>query len=574
MSPQKHKYHYLPERERIRQDSRLKGFWTLGHETVSGLQELMARLWPNDTFVKAQVKREVDMPLHWFLTQALEIDNAKWNAYTILWKVWVEGMENHGDGISLSSMAQTARFLDLIHTEANAMERFDHIWKYWPYRDLLTSEYESDQQLRRVLYDDFLQFGAAHPLRNYLLTHIVGRPVEILMGMGYQGGGNFPVPCDYPNGWSRSACSLTEAEQRALVREIARFLDYALPLLEERFGQKTAIDLLVEKEQGLLNFWLARNTPDVAFSVGSNFQKYYENPRLARVNARIPLKRLPLILLWSFGTESMIADDSAHVCRGGSLRSLPSFQRRDSADIVRISPRAAHILSQFTDKSSRDYYKELYRAVCMATWENSNVSDAVARYVEEHIGHGDYNDPKMKQLMLFFKRNQTELEGIRLGHLIDYLYHELSNRPDFSLKGRTVKAMLRRMEEWHNELAKLQKLEGKAESWASSGIKPYVQYENGVPTYVFIEICTQQELIVEGRVMRHCVASYIDGCIAQQYSIWSLRQETAQGKERLLTIQVNRHKAVVQACGPHNREPDKLEHKLLKNWAITAGLHI
>ena len=91
------------------------------------------------------------------------------------------------------------------------------------------------------------------------------------------------------------------------------------------------------------------------------------------------------------------------------------------------------------------------------------------------------------------------------------------------------------------------------------------KYSNMKYVYVFEEICTQQQLIVEGRVMQHYVASYIDGCMVQQYSIWSLRRETAQGKERLLTIQVNRHKVVIQACNPQNQEPNKLELKLLKN---------
>lgn len=567
MSPQKHKYHYLLERECIRQDPRLAGFWALGHDAVSSVQECMARLWPNDPIGQIRGKLNIEMPLHWFLTQKVEIIYDHWNQHPALWKLWAR-VATDDEAFGLAKLSEVALFMDLICEDGNSTKQFTD-YMHW---DLLLADSQDYQQLRTNLLNDMRQYGMLHPVRNILLFQIMARMMEPLMGMGYQGSWQGPVRVQYSNGWGRDAIDLRSTEQQALIRETARFLDCALPILCERFDLQTVLQLLLDERQGLLNFWLTRNTPQIAQSVRSDFQRYHDNPCLASVNAHMPLKRLPLLLLVAFGTESMWHSDAAHVCLGRSLRDLPTIQNgNDPNKRERLSPKAAHILGRM--RPCGDFHRDIYRAVCLAVWLHERWADVVAHnYVEE--GGGNFTDPFIKELMLFFKRNEQALEGVRLWNLIDYLKAEKLVRPDFRLRGRSVAALVRRMEAWHEELGQLRHMEELPTSWPSCGIKTYFEASDEQGLFTFSEICTQSELIEEGRTMRHCVASYIDGCIKGNYSIWSLKKASPADTQHLLTIQINRDKSIVQACGPHNRPPNKPEWQLLKNWAKIAGLRL
>jgi hypothetical protein len=569
MRPNPHKYHFLPERERIKCDPRLEGFWALGTDKVSEVQEGMARIWHSDTTLPIREKHTIEWPLYWFLTRKLEIDFDLCNKHPRLWQFICDIFIKKELG-SLKQIADIIDCLGLICTDDSNTDYFLRRFGGYMQRDFLETDlfYAKGIQLRSVLFNEMRHWGATHPMRNVLLFIIFSRKIEILTGSGYHGGA--PVAYQYPNGWGKDAISLTITEQQALVRETTRFLDYALPTLCDRLGLQTVLQLLEANEQGLLNFWLSRQAAAVAtaleVAVQSDFDCY-----LPRINAHTPLKRLPLVMLGCFGTEDTDWKDVVHVCRGRSLRSLPSVQRPGQTHGTRISSRAAHIFGQMA--GSRDYYRDLYTACCRAVWDNHDVANAVAWYVEEHIG-GGYNDPIMKELMLFFKRNEAQLEGIRLGHLIDYLYLECARRPDFSLKGRTVHSMLRRMDAWHQDLWQLRQIEDAQQEWPNSVVQAYEERHNDI-TFVFKEITTSSALIEEGRVMRHCVASYLQGCVDGRYSIWSLSKNSLNNEpKRLLTIQLNREKTVVQACGPHNDAPEKRERQLLKNWAKIAGLRL
>lgn len=266
MSPQKNKYHYLQERERIRQDPRLAGLWGLGSETIALLQEQVARLWFNDPIARPQEKKAIDMPLHWILTQKMEIDLNTWSQLPHLWEIW----SKNTDGNSLNQIVENAQFLDATFGNEVALqfyqERKIQMWRKWgAHRNLLNPEYKNDQQLRGILLADLVQYTAIHPLRNVLMYTIFDAKLESWCAINCSG-------IEYPNGWGRDAASLPISEQEALVRETARFLDYALPILNERFGLDKAMEILWHPDQGLLNYWFTRNAPEVAKSVKFMFQ--------------------------------------------------------------------------------------------------------------------------------------------------------------------------------------------------------------------------------------------------------------------------------------------------------------
>ena len=82
------------------------------------------------------------------------------------------------------------------------------------------------------------------------------------------------------------------------------------------------------------------------------------------------------------------------------------------------------------------------------------------------------------------------------------------------------------------------------------------------------ELTTSDELVDEGRVLHHCVATYIDACARRETSIWSMRCQGGLGIQRCLTIQVDPHtRTILAALGSHNSSPEPLPREILKAWA-------
>jgi hypothetical protein len=154
------------------------------------------------------------------------------------------------------------------------------------------------------------------------------------------------------------------------------------------------------------------------------------------------------------------------------------------------------------------------------------------------------------------------------------------------MKGRTLEALLRRMEEWHETLARLGK---KArQTWSPSGIEPLERVERdrlsaATCHWRIVEITESVALAEEGQIMRHCVRSYQDACVKGQTSIWSLRLTLSDDRtpRRLLTIEVNNHRrAIVQVRGKCNRSLGAMRgnrrmmyaRDVLREWA--RGRHL
>jgi FKBP-type peptidyl-prolyl cis-trans isomerase (trigger factor) len=62
---------------------------------------------------------------------------------------------------------------------------------------------------------------------------------------------------------------------------------------------------------------------------------------------------------------------------------------------------------------------------------------------------------------------------------------------------------------------------------------------------------------------------------AKRVSIWSLRRETFEPPQRLLTIEVdNARKQIVQARGMCNQMAGYTEQQMVERWAHEAGLQL
>jgi hypothetical protein len=192
----------------------------------------------------------------------------------------------------------------------------------------------------------------------------------------------------------------------------------------------------------------------------------------------------------------------------------------------------------------------------------------------------------------FFARNPM-LDTAHIGPIVDYIWNQKYEevlefvergvvgrrgpaQPNFSMKGRTVTALLEQVDRWHHGLGK--RKAGVDLSWAKSAVADFEFIEGSAEhknmrIWKIRELLSSAELIDEGRKMRHCVATYAMSCQRGDCGIWSMTVQTKEGIERVLTIEVRLATTTIrQVRGRCNRFPDSKEREIIHRWASKAGL--
>jgi len=151
--------------------------------------------------------------------------------------------------------------------------------------------------------------------------------------------------------------------------------------------------------------------------------------------------------------------------------------------------------------------------------------------LETRIAHDFRDDDFWLSVLRFFIRNPM-LDPVQINPIIDYIWNQRyenqivfcdpgvaeqmgPEQPNFSMKGRTVISLLKAVDSWHKRLGRERK--GGNLQWHTSGIKPATYIEGTKQTqdmkvWRIRELLSSNELIGEGRNMRHCVASYANSC--------------------------------------------------------------
>ena len=135
-------------------------------------------------------------------------------------------------------------------------------------------------------------------------------------------------------------------------------------------------------------------------------------------------------------------------------------------------------------------------------------------------GKRSVNVTLTRTILHFFilKHNLVSNDDI-IAPLIDYIVYSFNANPGFSLKRKTIKSLVRAMEQWHDELY-LEKV--KDISWKKGDEKDihFIYEEN---TYFLTQLTSSIELFEEGRVQQHCVLNHAELCVKGFSYIWSLR---------------------------------------------------
>ena len=87
------------------------------------------------------------------------------------------------------------------------------------------------------------------------------------------------------------------------------------------------------------------------------------------------------------------------------------------------------------------------------------------------------------------------------------------------------------------------------------------------------ELLSSKELMDEGGQMKHCVWSYAQSCHRGECRIFSITVQTADGIEKMLTIEVRlASMSIRQVRGKLNRLPEPKEREIVQRWATKYGL--
>jgi hypothetical protein len=194
-------------------------------------------------------------------------------------------------------------------------------------------------------------------------------------------------------------------------------------------------------------------------------------------------------------------------------------------------------------------------------------SDALARAVlGTRLGRVLENEAFWETVVLYLV-NQPELRLEHVRPIVDFVQRakfESRHMPDLSLHGRTllsVRGLLR---------PERRNIVHGVRSWPAATLRPLFFLDEG-HAWTIRELCTSQELAVEGADMHHCVASYVRACASGRSSVWSMQLEA----QRRVTIEVDvARRAVRQAKCRFNAAPDAREKRVLGEWACREGLSV
>lgn len=149
-------------------------------------------------------------------------------------------------------------------------------------------------------------------------------------------------------------------------------------------------------------------------------------------------------------------------------------------------------------------------------------------------------------------------------------------QPDFTIRGRSLRSLRRHMANWREDVLKLRpELTVRSDTtWPATEIGP-LRFDDGDRVWTVEELLSGKSLRVEGGIMRHCAASYVDACVRGWSSIWSMKAHQGDRSRRMLTIEVfPAIRTIWQAQGRRNSAPDERSWRILKRWAEEQGLDI
>lgn len=174
-----------------------------------------------------------------------------------------------------------------------------------------------------------------------------------------------------------------------------------------------------------------------------------------------------------------------------------------------------------------------------------------------------------------FFAKETDINTKRLEKILEFLEFKYRENKDFSMKGRTLKALELQADQWQRTVY-IEEI-GEVLNWPTSGIKPFYKEEierGKIVVYKTVELLNSIELYDEGIAMHHCVAEYDIDCKDGLSTIFSLRKEIeGEPAKRLATIEVGLdEKQILEAKAKYNEEPSDKSFELMDLWIKSSEI--
>ncbi|WP_298509743.1 PcfJ domain-containing protein [uncultured Kordia sp.] len=241
---------------------------------------------------------------------------------------------------------------------------------------------------------------------------------------------------------------------------------------------------------------------------------------------------------------------------------------------VRLTKKGAHEFLQ----APANYTIEmaLRRAQALAFGSDQLLAERIACTT---LSRNNFQQEAFWETVIQFFMKQTMLDFNKMTEIIDYLDHCIQQNAEYSIKGRTITSLTRQSDEWHTEQAIHSASVVDMFTWEPTLNSSFIvtsKSDKDVKKYRLFELCSSKELIVEGRKMNHCVASYARSCCVKVTSIFSLRCISfSKGHEILATIEMDiRSQTIVQAKARFNKPITTVAKKIMNDWATQHDLKI
>ncbi|MCH2194164.1 PcfJ domain-containing protein [Kordia sp.] len=254
----------------------------------------------------------------------------------------------------------------------------------------------------------------------------------------------------------------------------------------------------------------------------------------------------------------------------GSGKSVKSLSKMP----VRLTKKGAHQFLQ----APAEYTIEmaLRRAQALAFGTDELLAGRIACTA---LSRNNFQHEAFWETVIQFFMKQTMLDFNKMEEIIDYLSDRIRNNPEYSIKGRTIASLTRQSDAWHVEQAVNNAFQVEMFTWKPTLNSSYLfekKEAKELKKYRLFELCSSKELIVEGRKMNHCVASYARSCCVKVTGIFSLRCISfSKGHEILATIELDiKSQTIVQAKARFNKPIAPIAKKIMNDWAVQHDLKI
>jgi len=309
-------------------------------------------------------------------------------------------------------------------------------------------------------------------------------------------------------------------------------------------------------------------------------------------------KSLYLHLFVAYRLPAVVQNNLIHILYVGKITSWKSnllFGLAEGNGLHHISgiPFACNSKMNFHLCQAPDDYS-LEQALAWAKLRSSNTGHRVSNVLARKLFKGDYtNWPTWIPNFLGFIQRNPAITARQINRLLSFIvfqkeqkyllpFPEVSYKleveplfPNFSFKGRTISSALNLENKWKAYLQILRETRSKG-ALPPSPTKPFTYRSKNGKVYTFRQIGSIKDLIIEGKRMNHCVATYSKNCLEKVCSIWAVQIRFPKGlTKNLLTIElVEATKHLEQIQGMCNRNPSKEEMEAIKAWATKETLSI